>query len=73
MITLTLLALLYFLTTMIASQRVHDVFGVLFLNFLFGWTVIGWSVLLLWALLPRPTWRYIAVPASYLGHRQSYY
>jgi purine-cytosine permease-like protein len=70
MITLTLLTLLYFLPTVIASERGHGTRGVFILNFLFGWTVIGWFALLLWALVSRPSWRYVAVPVyrPYYGH-----
>ncbi len=54
MIIFAVLAFLYFLPTLIASHRGHDAGGILILNFLFGWTGIGWLVLLLWALLSRP-------------------
>jgi hypothetical protein len=56
MIHLAILALLYFLPTIIASNRGHGVSGVLLLNLLFGWTGIGWIALLLWALLSTPPW-----------------
>ena len=58
MITLCVLALLYFLPTIVASNRGHGVAGVLLLNLFFGWTVIGWFALLLWALLSRPRYVY---------------
>jgi hypothetical protein len=54
MIHLTVLALLYFLPTIIAANRGHHVTGILLLNLLFGWTGIGWIVMLLWALLSYP-------------------
>ncbi len=54
MITVSLLALLYFLPTIVGSHRGHHITGVLLLNFLFGWTGIGWFALLLWALLSTP-------------------
>ena len=54
MIHLTILVLLYFLPTILASNRGHHTTGILLLNFFLGWTVIGWFVLLLWALLSSP-------------------
>jgi Superinfection immunity protein len=63
MICLTFLALFYFLPTLLAAHRGHGVAGVLLLNLFFGWTIIGWFALLLWALLSQP--RYVVVPAAY--------
>ncbi len=63
MITLTALALLYFLPTIIAANRGHSVAGILLLNLFLGWTGIGWIALLLWALLSYPTYR--VVPLAY--------
>ncbi len=54
MIHLAVLALLYFLPTIIASHRGHHVAGILLLNLFLGWTGIGWIVMLLWALLSCP-------------------
>ena len=54
MVTLTVLMLLYFLPTLIASQRGHAVGGILIINLFFGWTGIGWFALMLWALLSPP-------------------
>ena len=59
MITLSLLALLYFLPTIVAAHRGHHITGVLLLNLFFGWTGIGWCAMLLWALLSTP--RYIVI------------
>jgi len=59
MFTLSLLARLYFVPTIIAAHRGHHVTGVLLLNLFFGWTGIGWFALLLWAILSTP--RYIVV------------
>jgi hypothetical protein len=56
MIHLTVLVLLYFLPTIVASNRGHCVTGILLLNLLLGWTGIGWIILLLWALLSTPPW-----------------
>jgi hypothetical protein len=54
MIHLTALILLYFLPTIIASNRGHCVTGILLLNLFLGWTGIGWIAMLLWALLSAP-------------------
>jgi len=54
MIHLAILTLLYFLPTIVASNRGHSVTGILLLNIFSGWTGIGWIVLLLWALLSYP-------------------
>ncbi len=56
MIHLTALLLLYFLPTIIAHNRGHEITGILLFNLLFGWTGIGWIVMLLWALLSTPPW-----------------
>jgi len=56
-------ALIYFLPTILASNRGHSVAGVLLLNLFFGWTVIGWFALLLWAVLTYP--RYPIHPEYY--------
>jgi hypothetical protein len=64
MICLCVLGLLYFLPTIIASNRGHEVAGVLLLNLFFGWTGIGWIALLLWALLSYPPY-YVYPPYVY--------
>ncbi len=63
MITFLLFCLLYFLPTLVAVRRGHPVAGILVLNLLFGWTVIGWAALLLWSVLRLP--RYCYVPGVY--------
>lgn len=65
MITLSVLTLLYFLPTIVASNRGHSVGGVLLLNLFFGWTGIGWIALLLWALLSFPGYRTYYAPVAY--------
>jgi hypothetical protein len=65
MIFLSLLTLLYFLPTILASRRGHEITGVLLLNLFFGWTVIGWFALLLWALLSYPIYRHYPAPRAY--------
>jgi hypothetical protein len=67
MIVFCVLALLYFLPTVIASNRGHAVAPILLLNLFFGWTVIGWFVMLFWALLAYP--RYAAYPAYYYPYQ----
>jgi Superinfection immunity protein len=52
-----LLMLLYFLPTIIARDK-PDVMGIFFVNLLFGWTVIGWFIALIWACASE---RYIPV------------
>ena len=40
----------YFIPTFIAKSRKHESFGwILFLNLFFGWTVLLWVALILWA------------------------
>ncbi len=57
MITLAVLLALYFLPSIVASHRGHGIGGFLVLNLFFGWTVVGWFALLLYALLSAP--RYV--------------
>lgn len=54
---LFLSAILYFLPTIIGRHKA-DVMGIFLVNFLFGWTVIGWFVALIWACSPE---RYVPV------------
>jgi hypothetical protein len=49
--------LLYFLPTLIARDK-PDVMAIFLVNLLFGWTVIGWFVALIWACAAE---RYIPV------------
>ncbi len=65
MITLSVLALLYFLPTIVAARQGHDVAPILLLNLFFGWTGIGWAAMLLWALLARPRYWVAAAPPPY--------
>lgn len=51
MISLAILTLMYFLPTVCAVSRKHRSAAAIFvLNFLLGWTVIGWFVALVWSL-----------------------
>jgi len=67
MITLSFMTLLYFLPTIVAGRRGHEVLWPLLLNVFMGWTVIGWVALFLWALLWDPPHYYI--PAGYYPYR----
>jgi hypothetical protein len=49
---LLLSAILYFLPTIIGRHKA-DVMGIFLVNFLFGWTVIGWFIALIWACSPE--------------------
>ena len=64
MIPFSILALLYFLPTIIAGRKGHNIVGTLLLNLFFGWTVIGWFALLLWALLSWPQYYFPAANYS---------
>ncbi|HWB32547.1 MAG TPA: superinfection immunity protein [Acidobacteriaceae bacterium] len=58
MIHLSIFAFLYFLPTLLAVRRGHEILPILLLNLFFGWTVIGWFAMLLWALCSYPyPWR----------------
>ena len=60
---LMLLLGLYFLPTILAAHRNHDnVLGVFLVNFLLGFTFIGWVVALVWALSAPPA---IYMPYAY--------
>jgi hypothetical protein len=49
LILLLLTIAAYFLPSIIAWQRKHNLTGVLIVNFLLGWTVIGWIISLVMA------------------------
>jgi len=65
MITLFVLMALYFLPTIVAAHRGHEVTGILLLNLFLGWTVIGWMAMLVWALAARPRCVVYARPGAY--------
>lgn len=69
MITLLFLMALYFLPTIVAAHRGHGVAGILLLNLFFGWTLIGWAAMLLWALLAQPRWVVYAGTPPLYGRR----
>jgi len=62
MIHLAVLTIIYFLPTIIASHRGHNVGSLAVINFFVGWTGIGWLALMLWAVLSRPP--YYGIPAQ---------
>lgn len=64
MLHLAVLIGLYFLPTIVAAQRGHGITGIFLLNFILGWTGIGWIALLLWALLSDPC-SCVRYPAPY--------
>ena len=55
-VLLGVIALLYILPTILAYGRDHAHRQALaIVNLLFGWTLIGWLGVFLWALLARPS------------------
>ena len=43
-------ALLYFIPTIVALLRGHhNAFAIFLTNLLFGWTIIGWLITLIWS------------------------
>jgi Superinfection immunity protein/zinc-ribbon domain len=48
MLTLAFSVLLYFLPAIIGRHK-RDATGIFLVNLLFGWTVIGWIIALIWA------------------------
>ena len=61
---LILMALLYFLPTIVAIVLLEDPVGIFLVNFFLGWTVIGWWVALVWAVASHKTMQVRQVPAS---------
>jgi Superinfection immunity protein/zinc-ribbon domain len=60
MLFLLVAVLLYFLPTIIGRDKV-DFTGILLVNLLLGWTVLGWIIALIWACAAAP-----AVPVRYV-------
>ena len=55
MIALTLLALAYFLPSIVAlCRRHHNAGAIIIVNFLFGWTGLGWLWALVWCAMNPP-------------------
>jgi hypothetical protein len=45
------LFIMYWLPTIIAiARQAHSALGVFILNFLLGWTILGWIIALVWSL-----------------------
>ncbi|MGA7622746.1 MAG: superinfection immunity protein [Candidatus Acidiferrales bacterium] len=55
--------LLYFLPAIVAHSK-PDSAGVFIVNLLFGWTVIGWLIALVWACASEPRMSTWMVPAG---------
>lgn len=48
-------AIFYLLPTAIASiRRAEHHFAIFLVNVLFGWTILGWFAVLVWAVVERP-------------------
>ena len=62
MLTLAFTVLLYFLPAIIGRHK-RDATGIFLVNLLFGWTVIGWIIALIWACASEnyPQVRYVHV------------
>lgn len=59
------LGALHFLPTIIAALRQsRGLLGVFLLNLFLGWTVIGWVVALVWAIVGERRVPYVYVPAG---------
>ncbi|MGC9197446.1 MAG: superinfection immunity protein [Acidobacteriaceae bacterium] len=57
---------LHFLPTFVAgSRRANNFWWIFLVNLLFGWTLIGWVVALVWALRDTPRFSYRYVPPPY--------
>ena len=53
-ILLAIIVLIYLLPTLIAFSREHPQRGlIVILNLIFGWTLLGWILIFLWAALGR--------------------
>ncbi|QHJ78920.1 MAG: hypothetical protein [Caudoviricetes sp.] len=51
-ITLVILVALYFLPSIIAKKTGHRQFlAILVANIIFGWTGLGWALLLVWSFM----------------------
>ena len=51
---------IHFLPTFVAGSRhVQNFWWILLINIFFGWTLIGWVLILIWALNDTPRYGYI--------------
>ena len=63
MIHLLLLFAFYMLPTLIASGRhLPERGAIAMVNFLLGWTVVGWFATLVWAITAPAPWQYYPHP-----------
>ena len=53
LLALCLLAFLYFLPSVVAIIRRHQVAAVIVLNLFLGWTIVGWVVALVLAVVEK--------------------
>ena len=49
----TVVLVLYFLPSIIALLRRHQVMAIILLNLLLGWTALGWIVALVWSVAAK--------------------
>lgn len=65
MTALLFATLLYFLPALIAHNK-RDFTAIFIVNLLFGWTVVGWIIALVWACAaePKPHVMVVAGPAG---------
>ncbi len=62
MTLLSTLFIMYWLPTIIAIVRqAHSALGVFIVNFLLGWTVLGWVLALIWSLAADNRYRHVIV------------
>lgn len=61
---LIILAVAYFVPSLIALARGNNFPAVFALNLLLGWTFVGWVVALVWSLTATPRWAYIGAPSQ---------
>jgi T4 superinfection immunity protein len=55
MSALLILAVLYFVPTIIALRRGHrQALSIALLNFFLGWTIVGWVCALVWSATAKP-------------------
>jgi hypothetical protein len=56
----------HFLPSFVAlSRHVENLWWIVLINLLFGWTLIGWVVALVWALRDNPRYAYYVPPPPY--------
>jgi hypothetical protein len=54
-VTAVVWLVIYFIPTVVAHGRAHQtIAGIFMCNLLFGWTLVGWGIALIWALSKPP-------------------